>query len=128
MKRLGILGVCLLAMAAPAAVGAQPPEPSDAQDSNQAGQATGPSSEDATAEATSAAVHNEPDGQADLPAFDLGGNHEPGFNCRPKRMIARKGPPYMARVDGNAGPDAPLTGSFGDVLEPPTDLPPCDPD
>jgi hypothetical protein len=130
MKRLGILGVCLLAMAAPVAGGAQQPPPSDSQDSSDADQAADPSGEDGTAQAAPAAVAEDAPAHAGVNGAPTGGTPEsmdytPGFDpCRPKGTIGRKyGPVGSYRAVTNAPAGTPETGAFGDV--PPAPLPPC---
>jgi hypothetical protein len=121
MKRLGILGVCLLAMAAPAAGGAQQPPPSDSQDSNAAEQAADPASENGATEAAPAAADDQ---AAEAPAAPQETHGlEPGFSCRPKGMIGRKYGPTVTNSLPNVPAHASATGAFGDV--PDYVLPPC---
>ncbi len=123
MKRLGLLGVCLLAMAAPAAGGAQQPPPPDSQDSNAAEQAADPASENGATEAAPAAAHEiapAPAG-ADAPVAPDRLDTQLADRCLPKRMIGRKyGPPYISSLP-DVPAHAPATGAFGDI-------PPSDPD
>jgi len=123
MKRLGLLGVCLLAMAAPAAgLALQPPAPG-AEDSNEAEQAADPASENGATEAAPAAADEiaaAPAG-ADAPVAPDRLDTPLVEPCRPKRMIGRKyGPPYINSLP-NVPAHAPATGAFGDI-------PPSDPD
>jgi len=123
MKRLGLLGVCLLAMAAPVAGGAQQPPPSDSQDSNAAEQAADPASENGATEAAPATVDDQAAEAAATPR-ERPGELEPGFSCRPKGMIGRKYVQVTRVVpNSNVPADESATEAFGDV--PDYVLPPC---